>query len=110
MLRGVLFCPAWEADEVLSGRYIHGAKKWNGSEENLMKRNGADRYHFLPAETPLLADALILDFKLVSAVPPSYLERWIRNHRESRVAVLLPPYRDRLTQRFTNYFGRIAEP
>lgn len=109
-LRSVLLCPAFPELEVLDGVYVEGASKFLGTEQRMVRDNRHERFHVLSPEPPLVNETLILDFKLVIAATPEYVERWIRSHRESRVAVLNPPYRDRLTQRFANYFTRIAEP
>lgn len=112
-LRTVLLCPGFPADDVLNGTYLQPvthAAEFRGTEQRMVLSNRHERFHVLEPEEPLLTDRLILDFKLIVAVAPDYLERWVRNNAASRLAVLMPPYRDRLTQRFTNYFNRIAEP
>ena len=109
-LRSVLLCPAFPELDVLDGSYVEGASKFLGTQQGMVMNNRHERFHVLSPEPPLVSETLILDFKLVIAATPEYIERWIRSHRESRVAVLKPPYRDRLTQRFANYFTRIAEP
>lgn len=109
-LLSVLVCPAYEEDEVLFGRYVEEATRWKGVEAEFILRNGHERFHRLPAAESYLATPLILDFKLVVAVHPEYLEQWIAGHPDDITAVLSSPYRDRLVQRFVNYLGRIAEP
>jgi len=110
LLRSILACPAFAQDRVLAGTYLEDGTKWNSDERKTLLRNQADRYHVLTQEEPSLTAPLILDFKLILAVHPEYLEQWVGQNPESVVAVLNAPYRDRLTQRFVNYFGRIAEP
>ncbi len=109
-LRSVVLCPAFPELDVLAGTYVEGATSFSGTQRGMVMENRHERFHVLSPEAPLLIETLILDFKLVVAATPDFIERWIRTHRESRVAVLNPPYRDRLTQRFANYFTRIAEP
>ena len=109
-LHSVLLSPAFHRDEVLFGRYTEEAMEWRGTRKDILLRNGDDRFHCLPTEDPLMTTPLILDFKLVVAAHPEYLEQWVRDHPEGVLAVLSSPYRDRLVQRFVNYFGRIAEP
>lgn len=109
LLRSMLLCPAFPQDRVLAGTYIQDATKWAGNEKRMLEQNRHERYHSLPAEGPM-TEPLMLDFKLIVAAHPDYLEQWVEEHPESVVAVLCPPYRDRLIQRFVNYFGRIAEP
>lgn len=109
LLRSILLCPAFAEDHVLAGTYVDDATRWNASEKRTLLQNRHERYHALPPEEPLL-EPLILDFKLVVAAHPEYLQHWVEEHPESVIAVLQPPYRDRLMQRFVTYFARIAEP
>jgi len=113
LLGSLQLCRAFPQDELLAGTYLRPlaeATKFGTSESRTILANRHERFHLLSIEAPLLATPLILDFKLIVPVAADYLERWIRGHRESRVAVLRPPFRDRLTQRFSNYYSRIAEP
>jgi hypothetical protein len=109
-LRTILLCPAFPEDHVLAGIYIEGATSYNSAEKRTLLDDRHERYHRLPPEPPLLEEGLLLDFKLIVATSPEYLEKWMMNHPGSQVAALNPPYRDRLIQRFVNYFGRIPEP
>lgn len=109
LLRSVVLCPAFPRDHVLAGTYVEDATEWRGTHKNILLQNRHERYHVLPVEGPV-TEPLVLDFKLIAAVHPEYLQQWIEQHPASVVAVLCPPYRDRLIQRFVNYFGRIAEP
>ncbi len=111
-LRSVLLAPGFPADKVLSGVYLLPdvqSREWKGTEQRILLDNRHERFHVLEPELPLLSERLILDFKITVACSPSYLEQWIRSNKAGRIAVLNPPYRDRLTQRFVNYFARIAE-
>ena len=109
LLRTILLCPAFSEVHVLSGTYVEDATQWSHKEAPVILENRHERYHVLPAEEPV-GEPLVLDFKLILAVHPEYLQRWVDEHPQSVIAVLLPPYRDRLMQRFLNYFGRIALP
>lgn len=110
VLRSILLCPAFPQEHVLAGVYVTGATQWKGTQKDILLQNRHERYHILAAEAPLVTEPLVLDFKLIVAAHPEYLERWVRDHPHSLTAVIRPPYRDRLVQRFVNYFGRIAEP
>ncbi len=111
-LRTILLCPAYPLDEVLAGTYLRPfkARAWPGREKNILLENHHERYHVLKPDNILLNEELALDFKMLIGAPPTYLERWNRYHPESRVAVLVPPYRDHLTQRFAYYSMRVALP
>lgn len=109
-LRNIILCPAFPTDHVLAGTYIDGAAGWTGTRREILLGNRDERYHVLAQEEPVLDAQLVLDFKLIVAVTPSYLEQWVVRNPASSVAALEPPYRDRLVQRFVNYLGRIAEP
>lgn len=112
MLRTVLLCPAFPTGEVLDGTYLRPiqSRTWAAVEKKILLQNRDERYYVLEPYEPFLAESITLDFKLVVGTSAMYLERWIRNHRESRVAVLQPPYRDHLAQRFAYYFTRVALP
>lgn len=110
LLRNILLCPAFPADHVLAGTYIQGAFEWRGTRKDILLGNRDERFHILEPEEPYLSAQLALDFKLVVAATPSYLEQWIMTNPASSVAAMEPPYRDRLLQRFVGYFARIAEP
>lgn len=110
VLRSILLCPAFVQDHVTAGRYVAGAKEWRGKELDMLVKNRHERFHVLPADSSFVTDSLALDFKLIVAAHPEYLERWVINNPSSAVAVLVSPYKERLMQRFVNYFGRIAEP
>ena len=109
LLRSILLCPAFPQEDVLSGTYTAGASAWKGTRKEILLNNREDRFHNLKAEGPIETD-LTLDFKLLVATHPDYLEQWIEDNPSSIVAILVPPFRDRLVQRFLNYFGRIPEP
>lgn len=112
MLRSVLVCPAYPEDDLLFGRYLRPirARTWDGTEKNIILRNGNERFHCLEPEDPLLGERLILDFKIAIGVTPVYLEWWIKTHPDSRVATLRSPFSEKLLQRFANYLVRVAEP
>ena len=109
LLRVVLVCPAFRFDSVASGTYLPGAKRWGGTEQKILQKDGDARYHRLLGLEGKFGD-LLLDFRLLSAAHPTYLGAWMSAHAESAVAVLEPPFRDRLIQRFVGYLGRIPEP
>lgn len=110
ILLSILLCPAFALDHVLAGTYIEGARRVPSNEESTIQQNRHERFHVLGAETPLVPQPLALDFKLIVSAAPEFVQNAIRTNPETAVAVLCPPYRDRLIQRFTGYFGRIAEP
>lgn len=109
ILRSILLCPAFPCDHVLAGTYIEGGHRWAGTEKKILQSNREDRYHVLPIAKPI-EESIVLDFKLVSAAPPEYVYVWLRANPKHSIAVLRPPFRDRLIQRFLNYVGRIALP
>jgi hypothetical protein len=110
ILRSILLCPAFPADDVLAGTYVPEAKRWSGVEKKILLDNRDERYHILQQEPPLLQETLALDFKLIVPAHPEYLHSLVRSDPNKMVAVLSSPYRDRLVQRFVGYLGRIAEP
>lgn len=111
-LKAIFVCPAFPQELVLLGKYLEpiGAPRWGGTQKDMLLDNRHERFHCLDPEPPLLEEPLVMDFKIVLGVPPSYLERWVVDQPTSRVAVLEPPYRDSLAQRFAYYFSRVAEP
>lgn len=109
-LRGILLCPAFLEENVLLGTYVEGGSKADNTTRKMMLSNRHERFHLLPAEVPTMQSPLVLDFKLITSAHPEFLLSLVRDHPEKVVAVICPPFRDRLMQRFLNYFGRIAEP
>ena len=106
MLRSILLCPAFSQDHVTAGIYIEGASAVKGTRKVMVLENRHERFHLLPSEEPLMHEPLVLDFKLTVAAHPDYLQQWLKANPAGVVAVLNPPFRDRLMQRFVNYFGR----
>lgn len=109
-LRGILLCPAFLEEKVLLGTYVDGGAKTDNATRKMMQSNRHERFHLLPAEAPLIQAPLMLDFKLITSAHPEFMLSLVRDHPEKVIAVVCPPFRDRLMQRFLSYFGRIAEP
>lgn len=109
ILRSILLCPGFPPDEVYLGSYLPDAPRRGSTESRGIESNQMDRFHYLAAAPPV-DEGIVIDFKLSLSAPSTYLEWWMQQHPISAVAVLNSPWRDRLTQRFLSYFGRIAEP
>ena len=110
MLKGILLCPAYSEDLVLAGTYIEGASKTDKSTRDAIHSNRHERFHRLRSYERYLSESIVVDFKFVLSTAPEFLHSLLKASPAKAVAVLEPPYRDRLMQRFLNYFGRIAEP
>lgn len=107
----ILICPAFPADQFLLGEHISGKRMsdFGGSLKKLEKLKNNDeynRYHYLPSEKEKFPE-LIIDFKRFYTVPLGVFDRKFKKFYIISINNL---YRERLSQRFANYLGRIGLP
>lgn len=111
IIETVLICPAFPIDKFLLGEHLEGMKmtNYNGSKKALEKLQGNDelnRYHYLPGLSGKFPE-LIIDFKRFYTIPLGIFES---NFKKFYISSIKDLYRERLSQRFTNYLGRIGLP
>lgn len=111
-LPNILFIPAFPMDKVKNGEHLVdlynikqdriGSDLWKPITKNLN-----DRYHFLKSNLNFQVPDLVVDFKLYQTIPT---ETFLKLHKESYLTSVNELFRENLSQRFTNYFSRIALP
>lgn len=115
-LVSVLAAPLYNFDQFLDGEHLQGlgiakapsfSKNPNKSDHKNLVNNNNPRYHFLEQNSEAGLPALVIDFKHYFSIGVEYLQRIRDKHFEYPLDYL---YRERLSQRFTNYLSRIGLP
>jgi hypothetical protein len=114
ILDTVLVCPAFASEKFLTGTHIDerqmfdfgGPKGKEKALKKLKKNDEFNRYHNLEPLKETFPE-LIIDFKKFHTVPIDILEEY---YDYSYLASLRGLYRERLSQRFSNYLSRIGLP
>lgn len=114
ILETILVCPAFPSEAFLNGTHIENRRmndfdNAQGRKSTLKKLEANDslnRYHYLsPFEG--IFPALVIDFKRFHTVPVEIL---IEEYESTYLASLRELFRERLSQRFSNYLSRIGLP
>lgn len=114
VLDTILVCPAFAHEAVLTGTHIEGRNMAgfgnSASRKNaytkLQRNDSFTRFHHLKKIDEMFPE-LVVDFKNFHTVPIEI----IKNVYEDNYLVSLKKlYRERLSQRFTNYLSRIGLP
>ncbi len=111
-LHSVLFVPAFPAELLRSGEHIESLYRIKTTRINrdLWKpiiQNQNSRYHFLPKDNNHQIPDLVLDFKAYYTLPFEY---FLSKHKAHYIATINELFRERLSQRFSNYLNRIGLP
>lgn len=111
-LHSVLFVPAFPADTLRSGEHIIKlykikAQRLNSSLWGPVKNNENPRYHFLSSDQDFQIPDLVLDFKAYYTLSYKY---FLSKHRKHYLATVNELFRERLSQRFSNYLNRVGLP
>lgn len=115
ILDTVLVCPAFASEQLLTGTHLlperkmfdfDGPKGQEKALEKLKKNDTYNRYHYLES-MPDIFPELIIDFKKFHTVPIDILEEYYKSNYRASLGVL---FRERLSQRFSNYLSRIGLP
>lgn len=110
----ILICPAFPSEQFLLGSHIDGNKMSDFESpkgrqralEKLKKNDELNRYHYLPASKDVIPE-LIIDFKRFYTIP---IDFFTKNLDEVYKLSLKDLFKERLSQRFSNYFSRIGLP
>jgi hypothetical protein len=111
IIETLLICPAFPLEKFLIGDHIEG-KRMNpwGTTEKVMKKirdnDELPRFHHIPALKDRLPE-LVIDFKRFYTVPLGIFDN---DFNKFYITSIKDLYRERLSQRFTNYLGRIGLP
>lgn len=108
-LVSLLCAPLYNAEHLLSGKHLERlgiiAEPKNSKQKPYIKSNRDPRYHYMEFDNPELVP-MIIDFKHYFTVTINYLE----NNYENRICSIEPIYRERISQRFSNFLSRIGLP
>jgi len=123
ILISFLVAPLYTEEQVLAGEHLslielerentnepmkmHDFRK-EKTKKTLMHNNEIPRYHYLkfPESLTTISNSFI-DFKHYFSININYLEELKRNNFICRIAM---PYREFISQRFSNYLSRIGLP
>lgn len=114
ILDTILVCPAFPHEAFLKGDHIEGRQMSNfqnaegrkSTYNKLQSNDSLNRFHYFEALDKVLPE-LVIDFKKFHTVPIDILED---TYQETYLVSLRELYRERLSQRFSNYLSRIGLP
>ena len=113
-LFSVLVAPIYVAKHVYDGTHLSDLPQTmrvginnSSSVSSLIKQNEIPRYHFLSFPPAIQIPDAIIDFKHYFSVGVGYLNKERSAKYVCSIEVL---YRERLTQRFSNFLSRIGLP
>jgi hypothetical protein len=111
-LHSILFVPAFPAELLRSGEHIKSlynikAQRLNTDLWKPIPKNHNPRYHFLPQDADHQIPDLVLDFKAYYTLSFEY---FLSKHKAHYLATVNELFRERLSQRFSNYLNRIGLP
>lgn len=110
----ILICPAFPIEQFLAGTHIagkpmfdfDGPKGQRKAYDKLKLNDVYSRFHYLPEYDDKLPE-LVIDFKRFYTIPIEVVEH---SYKQILVAGIKELYRERLSQRFSNYLSRIGLP
>lgn len=106
----ILVCPAYTSEQFFKGEHIDGWKMRpfiNDKEQEKIIKNNENRYHFLGGESKLSIPDLVIDFKHFYTIPTEII---LLQSKSSYLATVNELFRERLSQRFSNYLSRFGLP
>lgn len=111
-LHSVLFVPAFPSENLRSGEHVEllykiKAQRLSSDLWKPVKKNQNPRYHLLSADIDHQIPELVIDFKAYYTLPYEY---FLSKHKEHYLATVNELFRERLSQRFSNYLNRIGLP
>jgi len=111
-LPNIMFVPAFTDEELKNGEHLNGLYKVTQEKiptdrMKLIKQNNNERYHFLSSDGELQIPDLIIDFKLYFTLDYKNVHS---KYAATYLATASELFRERLSQRFVNYLGRIGLP
>lgn len=107
----LIMIPVFVAEKFRDGRHwgeLRRSLHINREKWCPIEKNEDPRFHVLtfPDDKSNTIPQLVLDFKHFFTVGRDYLY----SHKENRLFSIAPLYRERISQRFANYFSRIGLP
>ena len=110
-LPNVLVLPAYLSDNFRQGKHrgedIKG-EEWKSTEKwNVIQRNNNPRFHTIKESQEFQIPNLVLDFKHLYSIDR---EEIYRKKEKIYLASICELYRELISQRYSNYLGRIGLP
>lgn len=110
-LHNVIITPCFYRDEIESGKCLEYMQiTQEPLSRKIIEKIHKDelmRYQHIRKEDKLFIPDLYIDFKAYYAISPTYLYSM---YNKSYLATINALFRERITQRYTNYVGRIGIP
>ena len=110
-LHNVILIPCFFKDEMETGGCLDyigiSQSPLNKKQFDKIKKSELVRYQYLEQDYNLSIPELYLDFKAYYTLPPNYL---FSLYDVKYVATINALFRERITQRYTNYISRIGLP
>ncbi len=111
-LVNILFLPAFPAKILREGKHLEDfcerlQDRLNTQRWKTIKTNNNSRYHFLNGYSNFQIPDLVIDFKLYFT---SSVDNFINMHNTNYLSTVNELFRERMVQRFCDYFNRIALP
>lgn len=111
-LPNILFTPAFTETQIREGIHLKDIynivqTRKNSSQWTEIKNNNNDRYHYLPSFSDYQIPELIIDFKNYYSLSPYF---FFKKFGSSYLSTVNELFREKLSQRFSNYLCRIGTP
>ncbi|MBU1851840.1 MAG: hypothetical protein KJ995_05495 [Candidatus Omnitrophica bacterium] len=111
-LPNLFLLPAFPAEKLREGLHLEDlyaikTKRITSDDWKKLKDNQMHRYHHFPEKVDWQIPELVIDFKIYYTAHTHYT---LMQYKEKYVATFNELFRERLSQRFVDYLGRIALP
>ncbi len=108
----ILVCPAYDLNDFKNGDHLEDLnikmREIHQNEINKIKKNSEfERFHYLDDEVDLQIPELIIDFKHFYTIPRNII---YKQYKKSYLTTMNLLFRERLSQRFSNFLSRIGLP
>lgn len=110
-LHSILICPAYIAEKFKEGNHLEKLRykmaTWGGSLWKYIKSNQNERFHYLDINLKKQIPNLVIDFKHYYTIRRDYIYQEYKDKYKTSLDIL---FREKLSQRFSNYLSRIGLP
>jgi hypothetical protein len=110
LLPNILILPAYTAAKFRDGKHRGERIKsmqWNSDKWSTIKSNQNPRFHYIKLNEKFQVPELVIDFKHVYTLNRELAYKGIKTFYFISMAEL---FREQISQRYTNYLGRIGLP
>lgn len=109
-INSILICPAYLLATFRAGTHLQEAnikmRRINSEQLSKIKSHQDTRYHYLHEDKQYQVPELVIDFKHYHTIPRESLYEM----KGQYLTTINEIFREHLSQRFANYFGRIGLP